>query len=228
MVKAKNTGKSQEKNIRVFTVDDHPLILEGLCTRLSREPYITVCGEADNAVKAIQCIEKLSPDIAIVDLSLGTSNGLDLLKEIKAKAPEVRILVLSMREESAYAERSIRAGAQGYVMKHEATKNLLKAIRCIMQGEIFVSKAQASKMLNKFIGQKYDDLASCTDCLTDRELEAFKLYGAGCTTKEAADSMGISVKTIETYRARIKFKLGLKSSNELTKWAIEWAANAEG
>ena len=214
------------KIIKVLTVDDHPLILEGLSTRLRREPDITVCGEADTPEKTIECVKNLSPDVVILDLSLGGANDMDLLKAIKVKAPNVRILVLSMREESIYAERLIRSGAQGYVMKNEATQNLVKAIREVMQGEIYVSKAQAHRMLNKFAGTNSENISSFPDCLSERELEAFKLYGKGCTTKEAADSMGISAKTIETYRARIKSKLGLKSSNELTRCAMDWVANA--
>lgn len=220
-IKNNNTCKTK-KNIRVFIVDDHPIVREGLITHINREPGLAVCGESDNAYQALESINTLSPDIVIADLSLGKKSGLDLIKEVSLKFPELPVVVLSMLDEMVYAERALRAGAKGYIMKQEATKKVLTAIRHVMAGELFVSGPVAAKVMNKLIGSKTPQGRYSVDLLTDRELEAFKLMGNGFGTRQISEQMKVGFKTAETYRTRIKAKLGFKNSAELIKYAVQW------
>ncbi len=206
---------------RILIVDDHPIMRRGLAELIDLEKDLTVCGEAGTIQAALEFIKVHKPDVALVDLSLKDESGLELIKDIKARFPKVLILVLSMHDEAFYAERVLRAGAKGYVMKQQATDQVLLAIRKILTGEVYLSDAVSSKILRNFTGEKTGTGFS-VDSLSDRELEVFRLIGTGIGTRQIAERFSRSVKTIETYREHIKEKLDLKDSTELTQTAIQW------
>jgi DNA-binding NarL/FixJ family response regulator len=209
---------------KVLVVDDHPIVREGLAQMINREPDLTVCGEAEEMHGALQMTAVLKPDILIVDISLNGPDGLDLLKSIRANDPSLPILILSMHDESIYAERALRAGANGYIMKQEATDKVLVALRCILNREIYVSNRVASKMLQQFVGgSAYVVRHSPVDDLSDRELEVLRLMGDGHATRQIAEKLQLSIKTVESYQAHLKEKLSLKNSRELVQYAIQWA-----
>jgi len=207
----------------IFIVDDHPIVRQGLALLINREPDLTVCGDAEEASSALRMIESLKPDLIIVDISLNGPDGLELLKNIRARDPNLPVLILSMLDESLYAERSLRAGASGYIMKQEATDRVLVAIRRILDGEIYVSDRMADRMLHRFVGgaQQVEPRSPISD-LSDRELEVFRLIGDGRGTRQIAQELHISVKTVESYQAHIKDKLSLKNARELLQRAIQW------
>lgn len=205
----------------VFIVDDHPVIRQGLALLINREPDLAVCGDAEEASSALRRIEEMKPDVAVVDISLNGPDGLDLLKNIRARDPNLPVLILSMLDELLYAERALRAGASGYIMKHEATERVLIAIRRILSGQIYVSDRMANRMLHRFVGGSQAGQGSVAD-LTDRELEVFRLIGEGHGTRQIAEELHISVKTVESYQAHIKEKLALKNARELVQSAIQW------
>jgi DNA-binding NarL/FixJ family response regulator len=208
---------------RVFVVDDHPIVREGLAQMIDREPDLTVCGEAEEMHGALQMIRTLKPDILIVDISLNGPDGLDLLKNIRSKDPGLPVLILSMHDESIYAERALRAGANGYIMKQEATGKVLVALRRILNHEIYVSSRIASKMLQQFVGASSSPAThSPVDDLSDRELEVLRLMGDGHATRQIAEELHLSVKTVESYQAHLKEKLSLKNSRELVQYAVQW------
>ena len=214
-----NMGTAKRK---VFIVDDHPIVRQGLALLINREQDLAVCGDAEEAVSALQQIDDLKPHIVVVDISLSGPDGLDLLKNLRQRAPGLPVLILSMHDESHYAERALRAGASGYIMKQEATERVLVAIRRILGGEVYVSDRLANKMLHQFVGGGPAARHSPIADLTDRELEVFRLIGRGHTTREIAEELHISVKTVESYQARIKDKLSLKNARELVQRAIQW------
>jgi DNA-binding NarL/FixJ family response regulator len=208
----------------VFVVDDHPIVREGLAQMINRESDLTVCGEAQEMHGALQMIEALKPDILIVDISLNGPDGLDLLKNIRARDPSLPVLILSMHDESIYAERALRAGANGYIMKQEATEKVLVALRRILSREIYVSSRVASKMLQQFVGASSTSARhSPVDDLSDRELEVLRLMGDGHGTRQIAEELHLSVKTVESYQAHLKEKLSLKNLRELVQYAVQWA-----
>jgi DNA-binding NarL/FixJ family response regulator len=206
----------------VFVVDDHPIVRQGLALFINREPDLAVCGDAEEAGAALRRIEELKPDLIIVDISLNGPDGLDLVKNIRTRDPNLPVLILSMLDESLYAERALRAGANGYIMKHEATELVLTAIRRILGGEIYVSDRMANRMLHRFVGGSQAAERSPIAELTDRELEVFRLIGKGHGTRQIAEELHISVKTVESYQAHIKEKLSLKNARELVQRAIQW------
>ena len=208
---------------RVFVVDDHPIVRQGLALLINREADLVVCGEAEDAHTAVQSIANARPDILVVDISLNGPDGLDLLKEIRTRNVELPVLVLSMHDESIYAERALRAGAQGYIMKQEATEKVLVALRRILTKEIYVSERIANRMLQRYIGSPGAGSPSSIADLTDRELEVFRLIGEGHSTRQIAEELHISVKTVESYQAHIKEKLSLRSARELVQHAIQWS-----
>ena len=210
------------KKSKVFVVDDHQLIRQGLALIINRETDLVVCGEAEDAPTAMDAIATTHPDILIVDISLNGPDGLDLLKEMRMRNPEVRVLILSMHDEKIYAERALRAGAQGYVMKQEAAGKVLVALRRILGGEIYVSEQISDRMMQRYIGGPSVGKPSSIADLTDRELEVFRLLGEGQSTREIAETLHISVKTVESYQAHIKEKLSLRSARELLQHAIQW------
>ena len=205
----------------VFIVDDHPLLRRGLALMIDREPDLTVCGEAEDALAAMKAIALKKPDILIVDISLNGPDGLELLKGLRAQHPHLPVLILSMHDESIYAERALRARANGYIMKQEATEKVLIAVRKILNGEIYLSDRMASKLLHQYIGSARSELPSELSALSDRELEVFRLIGEGRSTRQIAEELHLSMKTVETYQAHIKDKLSLASGRELVQHAIQ-------
>jgi len=207
---------------RIFIVDDHPIVREGLSLMMNRQPDLMVCGEAEEASTALQGITATSPDFLIVDISLNGPDGLDLLKSIRLRFPHLPVLILSMHDESIYAERALRAGANGYIMKQEATEKVLTAVRQILRQKIYVSDRIANRMLQHYINGSTDKPSSVAG-LSDRELEVFRLIGEGHSTRKIAEKLHLSVKTVESYQAHIKGKLSLKNGRELVQRAIQWS-----
>lgn len=207
--------------LRVLVVDDHPIVREGLVELLNRESNISVCAEADRAESAMQVLRSEKIDLAIVDLSLPGLSGIELIRNIHAEFEDLTILVLSMHDEQFYAERALRAGARGYVMKEESSEKLVEAIRQVHRGELFVSDDIAKKLLFRIVAGEGDDLQP-VHRLSDRELEVFQLIGQGYSTRKIAEMLHLSVKTIESYRANIKEKLDLKNAAELMQHAVKW------
>ena len=205
----------------VFIVDDHPLLRKGLALLINREADLVVCGEAEEAQAAMKAIAANEPDIMIVDISLNGPDGLDLLKNIRTLYPDLPVLILSMHDESIYAERALRARANGYIMKQEATEKVLVAVRCILDGEIYLSERMSRKLLHQYISGASAEATSQLSMLSDRELEVFRLIGEGRGTRQIADKLHISIKTVETYQAHIKTKLSLRSGRELVQHAIQ-------
>jgi DNA-binding NarL/FixJ family response regulator len=206
----------------VFVVDDHPLLRQGLALLINQQQDLEVCGEAEEAQAAMEAIAKRRPDILIVDISLNGPDGLDLLKNIRASYPDLPVLILSMHDEAIYAERALRARANGYIMKQEATEKVLVAVRRILHGEVYLSDRMSNKMLQQYISGTPTTIQSRISALSDRELEVFCLIGEGHGTREIAEELHLSVKTVETYQAHIKEKLSLHSGRELIQHAIQW------
>jgi len=207
---------------KVFLVDDHPLVREWLATLINQQSDLQVCGETDSAPKALQMMGDVNPDIAIVDISMEGGSGLELIKNIKATHPSVMIIVLSMHDEALYAERAMRAGARGYIMKREATKRVLQAIRCVLGGKLYLSDKMAMIMAERFVDGRPRTQGSAIESLSDRELEVFQLLGRGYSTRRIAEELHVSVKTIQAFCARIKEKLKLSSATELLREAVLW------
>lgn len=218
------SGSARQKT-KVLIVDDHPIVRQGLIQLIHQEKDLTVCGEAESARQALGVVEKTAPDVAIVDISLGGTSGIELVKNLKVRYPRLLILVHSMHDEALYAERLLRAGASGYIMKQEATERVLNAIRKVLGGEIYLSERMGAKMMQQLVGGKTASTGSPIERLSDRELEVFGLIGQGHGTRQIAEKMHLSVKTIESHRAHIKEKLNLKSANELVLHAIQWVQN---
>ena len=208
---------------QVLVVDDHPIVRHGLALLINREPDLMVCGEADDAQSATQAIVSLRPDLVILDISLGGPDGLELLKQIRTRNADLPVLVLSMHDETTYTERVLRAGANGYIMKEEATDRVLTAIRRILEGQVYVPDRVASRLLRQYAHTSTVTARSPLAALSDRELEVFRLIGAGRSTRQIAESLHLSVKTVESYQAHIKEKLELSNARELQYRAIELA-----
>jgi DNA-binding NarL/FixJ family response regulator len=212
---------------KVFLIDDHPIVRQGLALFIDREPDLVVCGEADGAAPALQAIRDSMPDFVVLDISLDGPDGLELLKTLRAKYPSLPVLVLSMHDELNYGERALRAGANGYIMKQEATEKVLTAIRHILRGDVYLSERLTKRMLRQFANgaiSTRDPLAT----LSDRELEVYRLIGAGHGTRQIADELHVSTKTVESYQAHIKEKLSLRNARELVQHAIESSMNENG
>jgi DNA-binding NarL/FixJ family response regulator len=208
---------------RIFLVDDHPVTREGLARLINLEPDLEVCGEANAAARAVTEIAAQKPDLAIVDVSLTTGpSGLELIKDLAARHPRLRMLALSTHDEKLYAERALRAGAKGYVMKQEPTECVMRAIRKILAGEVYLSQTMNERMLRKIAGPRSQPLATEIEELSDRELEVYRLLGQGLGTRQIAANLHVSVSTVETYRAHIKEKLHIASAPELVRHAVEW------
>jgi DNA-binding NarL/FixJ family response regulator len=218
---ANSPSVTRAKKKTVFIVDDHPLLRQGLALLINREQDLAVCGEAEEAQTAIKEITQKKPDILIVDISLNGPDGLDLLKNIRMLYPGLPVLILSMHDESIYAERALRARANGYIMKQEATEKVLVAVRRILGGDIYLSDRMANKLLHQYISGAPADMNSRLSTLSDRELEVFRLIGEGRSTRQIAEKLHLSIKTVETYQAHIKDKLSLHSGRELVQHAIQ-------
>jgi DNA-binding NarL/FixJ family response regulator len=221
------TKDSKQRN-RIFLVDDHPLVREWLTNLLNQQPDLEVCGEADTAADALRGIAATKPKLAIIDISLNAASGLELIKDLHIQHPSVAPLVLSMHEEELYAERAMRAGAQGYVRKSETSKNILAAIRRVLEGGIYVSEKVSNAMALKFLkGQEGVGVAqSRVGHLGDRELEVFRMLGQGRSTSQIAEALHISLKTVQAYCVRAKEKLGLTTAAELVREAMLWKERA--
>jgi DNA-binding NarL/FixJ family response regulator len=210
------------KKKTVFVVDDHPLLRQGLAMLINREPDLAVCGEAEEAPTAMKAIASVRPDIVIADISLNGPDGLDLLKNLRTLYPDLPILILSMHDESIYAERALRARANGYIMKQEATEKVLVAVRRILDGEIYLSARMANKLLQQYMSGQRAEADSRLAALSDRELEVFRLIGEGLGTRQIAEALHLSMKTVESYQAHLKEKLTLRTGRELMQHAIQW------
>lgn len=206
----------------ILIVDDHPIVRQGLAQLINQENDLVVCGQAEDAHSAIQAIRELDPDLVIVDISLKDTSGVELIKDLKVQYPDLPVLTLSMHDEAVYGERALRAGAKGYIMKQEATEKVVTAIRRVLMGEVYVSDGMAAKMVSKLVGVAGKKTGSPIESLSDRELEVFRMIGEGYNTREMAEKLHLSVKTIETYRAHIKDKLALQDASELLRSAIQW------
>lgn len=207
---------------RVFVVDDHPIVRQGLALLINREADLIVCGEAEEAQTALEAIAAQRPDILIVDISLNGPDGIELVKLLRARSATLPVLVLSMHDELTYAERALRAGANGYIMKQEATERVLIAIRRILKGDVYLSDRAASRVLQQYVRGATAQHSSVSD-LSDRELEVFRLIGGGHGTRQIAEELHLSVKTVETHQAHIKEKLSLRTARELVQYAVEWS-----
>jgi len=226
-----NNSKQTENHseVRILIVDDHPLVRLSLREVIKRETDLVICGEAEDREPALALVASTRPHLAIIDLTLKSSNGMDLIKDLRDRYPKVQILVLSMHDETLHAERAIRAGARGYITKQEATKKIMIAIRQVLQGDIYWSETAAARVASKVARATRPASSSSVDLLADRELQVFELIGAGQSTRQIAAALHIDVSTVETYRARIKDKLNLKDSLALLQFAIRWnIANAHG
>jgi DNA-binding NarL/FixJ family response regulator len=207
---------------RVLIVDDHPMMRQGLAQLINHEPDLTACGEADSAAQALKRIAADKPDLVLADISLPDRSGLELIKDALALHPGLPVLVVSMHDESLYAERVLRAGGRGYIMKQEGGKMLMRAIRQVLGGQIYVSDKMAAKILEIFSGHGAEVAHSPVERLSDREFEVFQLVGQGRGTRDIAEHLHLSVKTVEVHRANIKHKLELKRGTDLVRYAIRW------
>lgn len=208
--------------INVLLVEDHPMFRERLASIISKRGDMSVCGEADNVQDGLRLAETLRPNIAIVDITLRGSNGLDLLKDLKARGIDMPVLVLSMHDEAIYAQRVLRAGARGYITKYEASSEVMVAIEQVLNGEVYLSRRMTAQMLGRLAAGKKSGEAGDVSALTDRELEVFQRIGRGETARDIASGLHVGATTIDTYRARIKEKLGLRNGSELQRRAMEW------
>ena len=208
---------------KVLIVDDHPVVREGIAQIIRQAGDLEVCGEADCPEKALQVVSASKPDVAVVDLALAAGSGLGLIRDLKEWHPRLPVLVLSMHDESLYAERVLRAGASGYIMKHEVTEHFVQAIRKVLRGGIYLSEGMAARMLQRLAGKEPTAAASAMESLSDRELEVFQLVAQGLSTRKVAERLYLSVKTVETHLDHVKAKLGLESSRELFRYAIVWS-----
>ncbi len=216
------SNNQEGKRARVLIVDDHPPVREALALRIGRQPDLEVCGEAADVGEALRLLAGARPDVAVVDITLKSGDGIDLIKRIRDRDDHVRILVWSMHPESLYAERALRAGALGYVNKDQATGTIVEAIRRVRDGKVWLSEAMADRVLRRAVGGREGVTASPVDALADRELEVFRLIGRGVKTAEIANRLHLSVKTIETYRDRIRQKLDLTDGTNLAHFAAQW------
>jgi DNA-binding NarL/FixJ family response regulator len=211
---------------RILIVDDHPMMRDGLRQLIANEPDLEICGEADDAPGALELAENCKPDVAVVDITLRSTNGLELIKDLKIRSPQTAVLALSMHDESLYAERVLRAGGRGYIMKQEGGKRIIEGVRRVLAGGVFVSDAISARILDTFSGGKQN--RSAVESLTDREFEVFQLIAEGLSTTEMADRLHVSAKTIEVHRVNIKSKLGIPTAPELIRFAVRWLESDEG
>jgi DNA-binding NarL/FixJ family response regulator len=222
-------AESASEKIRILLVDDHPMIRERLVELIERESDLEVCGEAEDRHEALELVAATQPRLAIVDLTLKSSLGIELIKDLQARYPDVKVLVVSMQEEMIYAERCIHAGARGYITKQQASRHVMRAIRQVLAGGIYLSDSMTRHVLERSMGRPAQrESLEIVSQLADRELQVFELVGKGLSTRQIADQLTLDTKTIETYRARIKEKLGLKDGPELLQRAIAWVHRNNG
>jgi len=217
--------KSPKSKTHILIVDDHPMMRQGLAALINNEPDLAICCEAESASQAMDAVVSGKPDLVIADITLPDKSGLELIKDLQAVHPGLQILVVSMHDESLYAERVLRAGGRGYIMKQEGGKRLMEGIRRVLAGEIYVSDKMSKRILEIFSGQRGTSNGSPVEKLTDREFEVFQLIGEGKATRDIAQKLHLSVKTVEVHRLHIKEKLELKTAAELIRFAVRWAEN---
>jgi len=217
----------EDARTQIFIVDDHPAIREALTSSINSKIDMRVVGESATAKAALRQMERRKPEVVVVDISLEDAHGLDLVEEIRSRFPDVRVVVFSMYEESVYAERAIRAGASGYVMKSEPTERVVEAIQSVSEGDVFLSQRMSSRILSKVIRQQDYAFSSATEQLTDREMTVFEKLGRGESVRDIADELDLSRKTVETYRRRAKEKLGFDTVDELLQYAVQWTYGRE-
>ena len=221
-MKTKPKKPSPPARKKVLIVDDHPMMRDGLAALITAQPDLVVCGQAADAREAMRAIESLRPDLVLMDISLPGKSGLEAIKDIQALAPGLALLVISMHDESLYAERVLRAGARGYVMKQEGGKRIMDGVRVVLAGKVFVSEKMSARIMDAFTGHRGAEATSSVHGLSDREFEVFQLIGRGRSTKEIADQLHLSVKTVEVHRVNTKAKLKLATSPELVHYAVRW------
>lgn len=215
-------ARQQTSRKRILVVDDHAVLREGLVAQINREPDLVVCGEAEDARQALAAVEKLQPDLVLADITLPGRNGLELIRDLRALQPGLPVLVLSMHDASVFAERALRAGGRGYISKRQSGERLVAAIRRVLSGQIYLSDDVSTRLLSSLSGRPAARTPSPVELLTDRELEVFTLIGQARETKEIAQRLGMSVKTVEAHRASLKRKLRLRTGPELTRHAVLW------
>ncbi len=218
-------SKSPAKR-RIILVDDHPITRQGVAVLINQEEDLEVIGETDSAPGAIALLQKQPADLAIIDITLKTTNGIELMKHIRVLAPDMPVLVMSMHDEGVYAERAMRAGARGYIMKQEASSRVLTAIRTVLSGELHLSDRMKERMLHRLVSNRKEEVRFSIDTLSDREMEVFQLIGDGYSTRQVAAKLNLSVKTIDSYREHLKLKLQLESGKDLVRYAIQWMKGA--
>ena len=211
-----------DQKTRVLIVEDHPITRQGLKALINQQVMLTVCGEADSASEAIELVATLRPDLALVDVTLKGGSGIELIKSLHEHAPGMPVLVVSMHDEALFAERALRGGALGYVMKHEAADKITGAIQQVLRGELYLSPRMRERVLHRFVSRKSDRLVFAMDTLSNREMEVFRLIGNGYSTRQIAERLNLSSKTIDSYREHLKLKLGIENGAELMRHAIQW------
>jgi DNA-binding NarL/FixJ family response regulator len=217
------TPKSRKSSkLRVLIIDDHPMLRQGLAQLINHEPDLVTCGEAESAHQALEMMRTLTPDLVLADISLPDKHGLELIKDIQVLHPGIAVLVVSMHDESLYAERVLRAGGRGYIMKQEGGRKMMQAIRTVLSGQIYVSEKMSAKILEIFSGRRSESSRPAMEKLTDREFEVFQLIGQGRGTRQIAEALHLSVKTVEVHRLHIKEKLELEDSPSLVRHAVRW------
>jgi len=214
--------KPQKAKTKILIVDDHPMMRQGLVQLITNEPDLAVAGEAETAEQAVSIIAQAAPDLVLADISLTGKSGLELIKDIQALRPGLAVLVISMHDESIYAERVLRAGGRGYIMKHEGGKQMMQAVRHVLSGQIYVSPKMSGKILELFSGRRSESGGSPVERLSDREFEVFQLIGQGKGTRQIAEQLHLSVKTVEVHRQHIKEKLRLTDAPSLARYAVQW------
>ena len=212
---------------RVLVVDDHPMMRQGLAALVNAEPDLMICCEAENAAQAVQQVAQAQPDLVLADITLPDRSGLELIKDLQAMRPELPVLVVSMHDESVYAERVLRAGGRGYIMKQEGGRRMMEAIRAVLSGRVYVSEKMSARILEVFSGRRASGSGSPVESLSDRELEVFELFGGGRSTREIAELLRLSVKTVEVHRIHIKAKLGVRTAAELIREAVRWVESVK-
>lgn len=226
-MKKRDDGKKKERFIRILVVDDHPMMRQGLIQLITGEPDLEVCGESETASEALAAAQNLKPDLLIADITLPGKNGLELIKDLRIVLPDLPILVLSMHDETLYAERVLRAGGRGYIMKQEGGKKIVEGIRRVLSGKMFFSEAISAQVMESLAAGTHG-LGSRVGLLTDRELEVFQLIGEGKSTRDIAEGLCVSSKTIEVHRLNIKQKLEMKTAAELIRFAVRWVESTSG
>ena len=225
MTKDPHSGRQPAGVSKIIIVDDHPIVRQGLAALINQQEDMAVCAQAADGREAMEQIGKLKPDLVTIDLTLGDSGGLELIKNIKSRHPNLPMLIISIHDESLYAERVLRAGARGYIMKQEATEKVTEAIGKVLAGQVYISECMSERIVRSFLGGSAKGRSPAVGNLSDRELEVFRLIGQGYGTRKIAEILHLSIKTIETYRAHIKEKLDLNNAARLLQYAVQWVGS---